>query len=97
MYIKINSNTRITANEYAWEVEERMENPDTGVVGWFTTRNYTSLESLMRNYVEILVRRKVKGSKSLVAEITKINDSLLNALEKQKAMLVKLEKAYGVR
>ncbi len=95
MYIKINSNNRITANEYAWIVEERMEHPETGNMGWVERKNYTSLESLMRNYVELLVRQKVKGSKSLVAEITKINDSFLNALENQKAMLIKLGKIKG--
>ena len=51
----------------------------------------------MRNYVELLVRQKVKGSKSLITEMNKINDAFLNAVEKQKAMLIKLEKAYGVR
>ena len=97
MYIKINSNTRITANEYAWLVEEKMPHPETGNMGWVERKNYTSLESLMRNYVELLVRQKVKGSKSLITEMNKINDAFLNAVEKQKAMLIKLEKAYGVR
>ena len=97
MYIKINSNTRITANEYAWIVEEKMPHPETGNMGWVERKNYTSLESLMRNYVELLVRQKVKGSKSLITEMNKINDAFLNAVEKQKAMLIKLEKAYGVR
>ena len=97
MYIKINSNTRITANRYAWVIEERMPDPETGNVGWQETKNYTSLESLMKNYVELLVRQKVKGSKSLITEMNKINDSFLNAVEKQKATIIKLEKAYGVK
>ena len=97
MYIKINSNTRITANRYAWVIEERMPDPETGNVGWQETKNYTSLESLMKNYVELLVRQKVKGSKSLITEMNKINDSFLNAVEKQKATIMKLEKAYGVK
>ena len=97
MYVKINSNTRITANRYAWVVEEKMPHPETGNVGWQETKNYTSLESLMKNYVELLVRQKVKGSKSLITEMNKINDAFLKAIEKQKAMLIKLEKAYGVR
>ena len=33
MYVKINSNTRITANRYAWVVEEKMPHPETGNVG----------------------------------------------------------------
>ena len=49
MYIKINSNTRITANRYAWVIEERMPDPETGNVGWQETKNYNSLESLMKN------------------------------------------------
>ena len=97
MYVKINSNTRITANRYAWVVEEKMPHPETGNVGWQETKNYNSLESLMKNYVELLVRQKVKGSKSLITEMNKINDAFLKAIEKQKAMLIKLEKAYGVR
>ena len=97
MYVKINSNTRITANRYAWVVEEKMPHPETGNVGWQETKNYTSLESLMKNYVELLVRQKVKGSKSLITEMNKINDSFLNAVEKQKATIMKLEKSYGVR
>ncbi len=97
MYVKINSNTRITANRYAWVVEEKMPHPETGNVGWQETKNYTSLESLMKNYVELLVRQKVKGSKSLITEMNKINDSFLNSVEKQKATIIKLEKAYGVR
>ena len=97
MYIKINSNTRITANRYAWVIEERMPDPETGNVGWQETKNYNSLESLMKNYVELLVRQKVKGRKSLITEMNKINDSFLNAVEKQKATIIKLEKAYGVR
>ena len=97
MYIKINSNTRITANEYAWIVEEKMPHPETGNMGWVERKNYTSLESLMRNYVELLVRQKVKGSKSLITEMNKINDAFLNAVEKQKSTIIKLEKAYGVR
>ena len=97
MYVKINSNTRITANRYAWVIEERMPDPETGNIGWQETKNYNSLESLMKNYVELLVRQKVKGSKSLVTEMNKINDAFLNAVEKQKATLVNLEKAYGVR
>ena len=97
MYIKINSNTRITANRYAWIVEEKMPHPETGNVGWQETKNYTSLESLMKNYVELLVRQKVKGSKSLIVEMNKINDAFLKAVEKQKSTIIKLEKAYGVR
>ena len=97
MYIKINSNTRITANRYAWVVEEKMPHPETGNVGWQETKNYISLESLMKNYVELLVRQKVKGSKSLITEMNKINNSFLNAVEKQKATIIKLEKAYGVK
>jgi hypothetical protein len=97
MYIKINSNTRITANRYAWVIEERMPDPETGNVGWQETKNYNSLASLMKNYVELLVRQKVKGSKSLIVEMNKINDAFLNAVEKQKATIIKLEKAYGVR
>tara|TARA_B110000211_G_C13888370_1_gene468373 strand:+ start:474 stop:767 length:294 start_codon:yes stop_codon:yes gene_type:complete len=97
MYIKINSNTRITANEYAWIVEERMEHPETGNMGWVERKNYTSLESLMRNYVELLVRQKVKGSKSLITEMNKINDAFLNAVEKQKATINKIRKAYELK
>ena len=97
MYIKINSNTRITANRYAWVIEERMPDPETGNVGWQETKNYNSLASLMKNYVELLVRQKVKGSKSLIAEMNKINDAFLKAVEKQKSTIIKLEKAYGVR
>jgi hypothetical protein len=97
MYIKINSNTRITANRYAWVIEERMPDPETGNVGWQETKNYNSLASLMKNYVELLVRQKVKGSKSLIVEMNKINDAFLNAVEKQKSTIIKLEKAYGVR
>jgi hypothetical protein len=97
MYIKINSNTRITANRYAWIVEEKMPHPETGNVGWQETKNYTSLASLMKNYVELLVRQKVKGSKSLNVEMNKINDAFLKAVEKQKSTIIKLEKAYGVR
>jgi len=97
MYIKINSNTRITANRYAWVIEERMPDPETGNVGWQETKNYNSLASLMKNYVELLVRQKVKGSKSLVTEMNKINDAFLKAVEKQKSTIIKLEKAYGVR
>jgi hypothetical protein len=97
MYIKINSNTRITANRYAWIVEEKMPHPETGNVGWQETKNYNSLASLMKNYVELLVRQKVKGSKSLIVEMNKINDAFLKAVEKQKSTIIKLEKAYGVR
>lgn len=97
MYVKINSNTRITANRYAWVIEERMPDPDTGNVGWQETKNYNSLESLMKNYVELLVRQKVKGSKGLLTEINKINDAFIKAVEKQKSTIIKLEKAYGVR
>jgi hypothetical protein len=97
MYIKINSNTRITANRYAWVIEERMPDPETGNVGWQETKNYNSLASLMKNYVELLVRQKVKGSKSLIVEMNKINDAFLKAVEKQKSTIIKLEKAYGVR
>ena len=95
MYIKINSNTRITANRYAWVIEERMPDPETGNVGWQETKNYNSLASLMKNYVELLVRQKVKGSKSLIVEMNKINDAFIKAVEKQKAMLVKLGKIKG--
>ena len=95
MYVKINSNTRITANRYAWVIEERMPDPETGNVGWQETKNYNSLESLMKNYVELLVRQKVIGSKSLITEMNKINDSFLKAIEKQKAMLIKLGKIKG--
>ena len=97
MYIKINSNTRITANEYAWLVEEKMPHPETGNMGWVERKNYTSLESLMRNYVELLVRQKVKGSKSLITEMNKINDAFLNAVEKQKATINKIRKAYELK
>ena len=97
MYIKINSNTRITANRYALVIDERMPDPETGNVGWQETKNYNSLASLMKNYVELLVRQKVKGSKSLIVEMNKINDAFLNAVEKQKYTIIKLEKAYGVR
>jgi hypothetical protein len=51
----------------------------------------------MKNYVELLVRQKVKGSKSLIVEMNKINDAFLKAVEKQKSTIIKLEKAYGVR
>ena len=64
--------------------------PETGNMGWVERKNYTSLESLMKNYVELLVRQKVKGSKSLITEMNKINDAFLNAVEKQKAMLIKI-------
>ena len=97
MYIKINSNTRITANEYAWIVEEKMPHPETGNMGWVERKNYTSLESLMRNYVELLVRQKVKGSKSLITEMNKINDAFLKAVEKQYATINKIRKSYGLK
>lgn len=97
MYIKINSNTRITANEYAWIVEEKMPHPETGNMGWVERKNYTSLESLMRNYVELLVRQKVKGSKSLIVEMNKINDAFLKAVEKQYATINKIRDAYGLK
>ena len=97
MYVKINSNTRITANRYAWVVEEKMPHPETGNVGWQETKNYTSLESLMKNYVELLVRQKVKGSKSLITEMNKINDSFLNAIEKQYATINKIRRAYELK
>jgi len=97
MYIKINSNTRITANRYAWVIEERMPDPETGNVGWQETKNYNSLASLMKNYVELLVRQKVKGSKSLIVEMNKINDAFLKAVEKQYATINKIRDAYGLK
>ena len=97
MYVKINSNTRITANRYAWVVEEKMPHPETGNVGWQETKNYNSLESLMKNYVELLVRQKVKGSKGLITEMNKINDAFLKAIEKQYATINKIRRAYELK
>tara|TARA_B110000858_G_C17772189_1_gene460224 strand:+ start:1082 stop:1384 length:303 start_codon:yes stop_codon:yes gene_type:complete len=96
MYIDINSNTRITTNRYAWVVEELLPDVETEELVWTETKNYTSLESLMKNFVELLVRQNVKGSKGLVKEIGKINDAFVKALSKQKSLIVKLGDINGV-
>jgi len=96
MYIDINSNTRITANRYAWVVEELLPDLEDEKLVWTQTKNYTSLESLMKNYVELLVRKNVKGSKGIVKEIGKINDAFVEALSKQKSLIKDLGDVYGV-
>ncbi len=96
MYIDINSNTRITANRYAWVVEELLPDLEDEKLVWTETKNYTSLESLMKNYVELLVRQNVKGSKGIVKEIGKINDAFVEALSKQKSLIKELGDAHGV-
>ena len=96
MYIDINSNTRITTNRYAWVVEELLPDLENEKLVWTETKNYTSLESLMKNYVELLVRQNVKGSKGLVKEIGKINNAFVEALSKQKSLIKDLGDAHGV-
>ncbi len=96
MYIDINSNTRITTNRYAWVVEELLPDLEDEKLVWTETKNYTSLESLMKNYVELLVRQNVKGSKGIVKEIGKINDAFVEALSKQKSLIKDLGDAHGV-
>lgn len=81
--INLNSNQRVTTTKTAWVVEKKNAKGK-----WEWSQNYTSLESLLKNYLDRLVLNS--RSDDLETAVKKCNDILLNALKQQKELLAEM-------
>ena len=73
----------------AWSFGDRLRSSkkkDNGKWEWI--KNYTTLESLLRNYLDHLVRNS--RSDDLESTVKKCNDILLNAMKSQKELLAEM-------
>lgn len=81
--INLTSNTRVTTTKTAWVIEKKKDNGK-----WEWIKNYTTLKSLLRNYLDHLVRNS--RSDDLESTVKKCNDILLNAMKSQKELLAEM-------
>ena len=81
--INLTSNTRVTTTKTAWVIEKKKPNGT-----WEWTKNYTSLESLLKNYLDHLVINS--RSDDLETAVKKCNDILLNAMKSHKELLTEM-------
>ena len=77
--IQLNDKWRISSTYHAWIIEEKMSTK------WYQRRNYSSLQSLLRDFLETFAREE----KGLITanKVQAINNALLTAVETQKHLI----------
>ena len=80
--ININSQYRIVSGSHAWVIEEN----EGGI--WVMRHNYTSLESLLRNFVDLLAR--TSEGKGVLKLYEEMNELMIKVMTQQKELLLEL-------